>query len=140
MMLRRPTRRRRGVSTVEFAICVPVLLTVIFAIVEYSRVLQIQHGIREAAFEGARAGVALDAATSDVTTAASNIINALGIHGASVTVTPNPIAYTSPTVTVSVSAVPASSGWFVKFFTGSMSITSTISLDREVQAVSVTGS
>jgi Flp pilus assembly protein TadG len=136
----RQLRSRRGAAAVEFALCVPALFTVLFAIVEYSRVLQIQHAVRQAAFEGARAGVALDAATSDVTTAASTIINSLGITGASVGVTPNPLAYTSPTVTVTVSAVPASNGWFVRFFTGSMSITSTISLDREVQAVSVTGS
>jgi Flp pilus assembly protein TadG len=139
-MLRRRTRRRRGASAVEFALCVPVLLLVLFAIVEYSRVLQIQNAVRQAAFEGARAGVALDAVTSDVTTAANNIINALGIKGATVTVTPNPISYTTQTVTVAVSAVPASNGWFVRFFTSGMSITSTISLDREVQAVSVTGS
>jgi Flp pilus assembly protein TadG len=117
---------------------VPALLTVLFAIVEYSRVLQIQNAVRQAAFEGARAGVALDAATSDVTTAANSIVNALGIQGATVTVSPNPISYTSQTVTVTVSAVPASNGWFVKFVTAGTSISSTISLDREVQAVSVT--
>ncbi len=138
-MLRRRTRRR-GAAAVEFALCVPVLLTVLFAIVEYSRVLQIQHAVRQAAFEGARAGVVLDAATSDVTTAANNIVNALGITNATVTVSPNPISYTSQTVTVTVSAVPANNGWFVRFFTSGMSISSTITLDREVQAVSVAGS
>jgi Flp pilus assembly protein TadG len=139
-MPRRRTRRRRGAAAVEFALCVPVLLTVLFAIIEYSRVLQIQHAVRQAAFEGARAGVALDAAASDATTSASNITSALGIQGATVTVSPNPLSYSSQTVTVTVSAVPANNGWFVKFFTSGMSISSTISLDREVQAVSVAGS
>ncbi len=139
-MPRRPARLRRGAACVEFAICVPVLLLVLFAAVEYSRVLQIQQAVRQAAFEGARAGVALDASTSDVTTAANNILNALTIKGATVSVNPNPISYTTPSLTVTVSAVPANNGWFVRFMTSGMTISSSISLDREVQAVSVTGS
>ena len=139
-MPRRCARKRHGATTVEFAICVPVLLLVLFAAVEYCRVLQIQQAVRQAAFEGARAGVALDAASSDVTTAANNILSALSISGGTVTVTPNPIAYTTPSLTVTVSATPASNGWFVRYLTAGMLISSTISLDREVQAVSVTGS
>jgi len=132
---RRPCRRR-GAATVEFALCVPIFFVCMFAIVEFSRVLQVQQGVRQAAFEGARAGLALDAATSDATTAATNVVTALGIKNATITVTPNPLAYTSSTISVTVSATMASNTWFLRFMAGATPISSTITLDREVDAIS----
>lgn len=132
--------KRRGAATVELAFCLPILFTVVFAILEFSRNLQIQQTVREAAFEGARAGIALDASTSDVTNAATVITNVAAINNPQITVTPNPLTYSSPTITVSVSTKPADNGWFLKFFNSSSVISATITLNREVQAISVTGS
>jgi len=131
---------RRGSTTVELALCVPIMLTVIFAILEFSRALQLQQSVRQAAFEGARAGVALDAVTSDVTNAATAIASIVGITNPTITVAPNPLSYGSTTVTVTVSTTPASNGWFLRFFNTSSVISSTITLDREVQSISVPGS
>ncbi|HEX3725986.1 MAG TPA: hypothetical protein VHV08_07070, partial [Pirellulales bacterium] len=85
----------------------------------------------------ARAGVAIDATASDATTAATNITSALGIKSPTITVTPNPMSYTTSTITVTVSASPSTNGWFTKFFTGSGNISCAITLNREVQGVSV---
>ncbi len=130
---------RRGATTVEMAFCVPIVLTVIFAILEFSRNLQLQQSVRQAAFEGARAGVALDAVTSDVTTAATSIASIVGIKSPTITVVPNPLTYGSTTVSVTVSTTPASNGWFLRFFNKTSVISSTITLNREVQAISVPG-
>jgi Flp pilus assembly protein TadG len=136
----RPFRmRRRGAMTVEFALCAPILFAVIFSIIEFSRAMQLQHSVRQAAFEGARAGVPMDAATSDVTTAATNIANAVGISSPTITIVPNPIAYSSQTVTVTVSTTPRSNGCFIYYFAGNNPISATITLNREVQAVNVAG-
>jgi Flp pilus assembly protein TadG len=129
-------RQRRGAVLVEFALCVPILLTVMFAIVEFSRVLQVQQAVRQAAFEGARAGLTLDAATSDVTNASTSALALVGVKNGTITSTPNPLTYTSSTISVTVSAVGQTNGWFAKFFTGGKTLTSTITLNREVQAVS----
>ena len=115
--------------------CVPILFLIAFAIVEFSRALQLQETVRQAAFEGARAGLALDAVTSDATTAAQNICNAVGVNGATITVTPNPLSYTSQTIGVTVSVSPSNNHFFTRFVTGS-TIQSSITLDREVQAIS----
>ncbi len=131
--------KRRGAATVELAICLPVLITFVFAILEFSRNLQLHQTVREAAFEGARAGIALDAATSDVTTAATAITNCASIRNPTITVVPNPLTYTSPTVSVTVSTTPATNGWFLRFFNSGSVISATITLNREVQAVSVPG-
>ncbi|HEX7449940.1 MAG TPA: TadE/TadG family type IV pilus assembly protein [Pirellulales bacterium] len=131
--------KRRGAATVELAICLPVLITFVFAILEFSRNLQLHQTVREAAFEGARAGIALDASTSDVTSAATAITNCAAIQNPAITVVPNPLTYTSPTVSVTVSTTPATNGWFLRFFNSSSVISATITLNREVQAVSVPG-
>lgn len=136
---RHAARERRGTATVELAICLPVLITFVFAILEFSRNLQLHQTVREAAFEGARAGIALDASTSDVTSAATAITNCAAIQNPTISVAPNPLTYTSPTVSVTVSTTPASNGWFLMFFNSSSVISATITLNREVQSVSAPG-
>lgn len=48
------TRRRRGASVVEFALVAPVLLLVVFAMVEFGRAIMVQQALTNAAREGAR--------------------------------------------------------------------------------------
>lgn len=131
-------RQRRGAAMVELAICLPILFTVVFAILEFSRNLQIHQSVREAAFEGARAGIALDASTSDVTSAATAITSAVAIQNPHIE--PSAFTYTSPTITVTVWTTPGDNGWFLSFFNSSSKISATITLNREVQSVSVAGS
>ncbi len=128
---------RQGGATVEFAICAPILFMFLCAVVEFGSVYQLQQTVREAAFEGARAGVALDAATSDVTTAATSITQTIGIINPTITINPNPLTYTSPTITVTVSVNLGKNAWLLWFFSGTTSISGTITLTREVQGVSV---
>lgn len=137
---RTAARQRRGAAMVELALCLPILFTVVFAILEFSRNLQIHQTVREAAFEGARAGIALDATTSDVIDAATIITNVAAINNPQITVNPAQLSYTSPTVSVTVSTTAASNGWFLMFFNSSSVISATITLNREVQSVSFAGS
>ena len=130
---------RRGATVVEFSICFPILLAFVFGTIEFSRVLQLQHTIRLAAFEGARAGIPLDSTTADVQNRTQGILQAVRIPNAQTTITPNPLAYASPTVTVTVSADPAQNAWLIWFVTAGHPLTSTITLQREVLAVSVPG-
>lgn len=44
----------RGSATVEFAMVLPILLLFIFGIIEFGRVLSVQHLLNTAAREGAR--------------------------------------------------------------------------------------
>jgi len=129
--------KRRGATVVEFAICFPILLAFVFGTIEFSRVLQLQHTIRLAAFEGARAGVPLDSTTTDVTTKTQSILSAVRITNSTTTIAPNPIVYASPTITVTVSADPAQNKWVTWFVTAGHPLSSTITLNREVLAVSV---
>jgi Flp pilus assembly protein TadG len=125
----RSQQNRRGSSVVEFALCAPVLFAV--------RMLQIQHTVRQAALEGARAGINLDASTSDVSTAVTNITGVIGIVNPTVTINPNPLQWASTTITVTVSANAGQNGWLLWFFTAGSPISATITMAREINAVSV---
>ena len=135
-MPRRQPPNRRGAVLVEFALCVPVLLLSMFAIIEFCRVLELQHAVRQAAFEGARAGLTLDSTTSGVQTAATSALAAVGVTNGTITISPNPLTYTSPTVSVTVSVPGYGHGWYTHFFAGASAVSATIVLDREVQSIS----
>ena len=134
---KRQTKKRRGATSVEFALCLPVLLTFVFGILEFSRVTQLQQSARLAAFEGARAGISLNATNADVTAAVNKVMSAISIANYTTTITPTTLAYTSNTVTVSVAIPPSQNAWIVKFVPSSQTITATITLNREIQAISV---
>lgn len=50
------SREERGATLVEFALVLPVILLLVFGMIEFGRVLNAQIVIRNAAREGARAG------------------------------------------------------------------------------------
>ena len=58
-MKRRFLRRERGATTVEFAIIAILLLTLVFAIIEFGILIFDQHVLTNASREGARAGVVM---------------------------------------------------------------------------------
>lgn len=130
-------QRRRGATTVEFALCLPILLAFVFGILEFSRVTQLQQSVRLATFEGARAGITLNATTSDVQSAVDHVMSALSIANYQTTITPNPLAYSSTSITVKVSLDPTQNAWITWFTKNTNTIDATVTLLREVQAVSV---
>jgi Flp pilus assembly protein TadG len=141
--------RRRAAAAVEFAICASVLVTVMFAIIEFSRLLQIQHAVRQAALEGARTGITLDATTATTQAQATNILSMAGLTASSPpTVTAvaadgststSSLAYASTGVSVTVSVDPAGNSWYKYFLPAGTLIKATVTLQREVNAISVPG-
>lgn len=128
---------RRGATTVEFALCLPILLAFVFGIMEFSRITQLQQSVRLATFQGARAGIPLNASTSDVQTEVNAVMSAMSISKFQTTISPNPLTYTSASVTVTVALDPTQNAWITWFARSSNTIDASITLLREVQAVSV---
>ena len=54
MMRRRTTKGERGAAAVEFALIVPLLVVLVFGVIEFGRVLNVQISLSGAAREGAR--------------------------------------------------------------------------------------
>jgi Flp pilus assembly protein TadG len=101
--------RRRGGAAIEFALILPVLVTLLFGIIEYGWVFLQQANVVAAVREGVRLGVtyatddtpaADDAATARVT----SVLNQYGFDASTATIS---AAYSgaSPNMTLTVTAV-----------------------------------
>jgi Flp pilus assembly protein TadG len=97
---KRPARGDDGVAAIEFAIILPVLLLILFAIIDMGRMLQQQIQLTEAAREGARLG-ALSGTTTDVKNKVQSIVGA----GITLTYPTGPALCTSASVAGSDSVV-----------------------------------
>src|SRR4051812_11308365 len=84
--------RRCGATLVEFAICLPVLLVMVFGSIELCRLNMLRHGATQAAYEAARRGIVPGATTTQVRTVASDLLDALLVSGYTVDVNPSTIS------------------------------------------------
>lgn len=81
----RPAPRDRGAAAVEFALLLPMLLLLLFGIIDFGRALNAQITLTQAAREGARLAALGKSNVVSGTQAA-----AIGLTGVGVTVTPSP--------------------------------------------------
>ncbi|TYL51631.1 hypothetical protein FXB39_07505 [Nocardioides sp. BGMRC 2183] len=73
----------RGAAAVEFALILPVLLLLVFGIINFGDMLSVRQGVSQAAAEGARAAAVTPGDTEAKKDAARAAVNdALGAHGA----------------------------------------------------------
>lgn len=125
---------RRGAAVVEFAIVAPVLLLLVFGMIEYGRLVMVQQVITNATREGARSAVLDGATTTGVTTIVNDFLTASRVSGAIVTVTPSPpssAAFGDP-VTVSVQVPFSQVSWLpTPMFLSSTTLSATTVMRRE---------
>jgi len=121
---------RRGATTVELALVLPVLFLVIFASFEFSRLNMLKHLADAAAYEGAREGIIIGATTNDVEAQANVILAAGYAVGATITTTPTTITDDTTDVQVDVS-IPVSGNFWVMPAYASGAITGSCRLSTE---------
>ena len=132
MTIRNAKRRRRGATTVEFAVVLPLLLLFVFAGLEFSRANMLRNTIANAAFEGARSGIIPGASASDARAAAQGLLDMLQVNDSTISISPTTINNQTETVTVTVTTPMSMANHYVtpKFFLGD-SLTASITLPRE---------
>jgi Flp pilus assembly protein TadG len=98
-------RKRRGAAVVEFAIVAPLFFLLVFAMIEYGRMVMVSQIITNASREGARQAVLDGATNSEVTSAVDEFLEMSSIQGAEVETVPADISAAAygEAVTVSVS-------------------------------------
>jgi Flp pilus assembly protein TadG len=122
---------------VEFALVVPVFITIVFGILEVSRALMVQHLLTNAARAGARAGIIEGASNTTINSAVSSALTNMGISGDTVTVEINDnvadASTANPTdeITVLVSVPVSNISWLPVPLFLSGSITGKYTLRRE---------
>lgn len=98
----RPTRDDTGAAAVEFALVLPVLLLVVFGIVDAGRMLNMQLALTQAAREGVRV-TALGGSDADAVARATEAL--FPVTGATVAVnTSCPVPPTTPATTAQLTA------------------------------------
>ena len=97
-------RRRRGAAVVEFAVVLPLLLTILFGIIEYGWVFMVRQTLQTAAREGCRLAVLQTSVTpyANVTERVATVMGPTGLSSYTVTMTHASDATPVETVVVSV--------------------------------------
>ncbi len=128
---RRKTRSlRRGSTTVELALTLPILFMFVFAAIEFGRANMIRHTAMNAAYEGARAGIIPGANAATVQQTAENTLAVVGVSG-TVTVTPAVIQDTDTIVTVDISIPFDANSYLAPFFLSGQNLQASCTLNRE---------
>lgn len=65
---------RRGVAAVEFAVCLPVIVLLVFGSIEASSFIFLKQSLNVAAYEGIRESIRLGSANTDGVDRAQNIL------------------------------------------------------------------
>ncbi|MEO9595648.1 TadE family protein [Rhodopirellula bahusiensis] len=83
--VRRPSRRRSGVATVEFAVCLPVLILLVFGSIEASSMIFLKQSLNVAAYESTREAIRDGRSNADAAARARTILDSRGIVGYRIT-------------------------------------------------------
>ena len=106
----RRSNRARGAAVVEFAVVLPLLLTILFGIMEYGWVFMVRQTLQTAAREGTRIAI-LQTSTSPYTlvlTRVADVMAPTGLTGYSVSMTHATVADPVETITVTIPYIEVS--------------------------------
>ena len=88
----RNKQRRNGGAVVEFAIVAPLLILLVFGLIEYARIEMVLQTMNSAAQEACRAGVVPGSTSADVSAAASDSLKGGLVSSFNVSVAPAEVA------------------------------------------------
>lgn len=126
------TQIRTGALAVEMALCLPLLLMLLFGCYEMSRANMILHATESAAYEGARVGILPGATKEKITLAASQILRTIGISDFEIEVSPAVIQRDTPDVEVTVRVPFAKNTSIPTMFIKNPTFRGVCSLTREI--------
>ncbi len=123
-------RNRRAVAAAELAVCLPMIVLLVLAMIESCTMIFLKQSLTVAAYEGARTALEDQATSNDVRRSGQQVLTERRVNGAAVTVTPDDIQSLSPGQYISVTVTaPADSNSAIpgSFFRGrALSATATM--------------
>lgn len=127
MMRCRPNRsaQRPGVAAVEFAVCLPVLVLIVFASIEACTMVFLKESLTVAAYEGSRVAVQPAATEAAIVARCQEVLAERNVAGASVELVP-PLLAEAPAgepLEVRVSAPCSANAVIPVWFYGSSTMT-----------------
>lgn len=119
---------RAGAAIVEFAVVLPILLLCFSTMIEITRILLLQNSADTACFEGARCAMVPGAKPEEAVVAAHTLLQAAGLRGSSVSVSPDVITEDTALIIVSVEVPVKKNAWITPFWFLPNSISSHVAL------------
>ena len=103
---------RSGVAATEFAVCLPVIVLLVLAVIESCTMIFLKQSLTIAAYEGVRTALEDNAAGTDVVRSGQQILTERRVRGGTITINPLNFPALNPgqfiTVTVTAPADPNS--------------------------------
>lgn len=131
MIHNRSKKRRWASATVEMAVVTPLLLTMLFGIIEYGWVFSVKQGLVTAAREGARTAALPGSTDEDIEQRVSEYLNPLGLT--TYTVALSRATPSDPTETVDITIPYSDVSLLGNFFGGRNSdLKASCSMRKEV--------
>ncbi len=131
---KRAKKKRLGAAVVEFALIVPIFLTLVFGIIEFGRLMMVQQVLVNASREGARRAVLEGATVADVTQEVSNYLSSSSINvpSESIVVSPDPTSiFNNENISVSISIPFSSVSWMPPlFYSGDLQANTTMRSEK----------
>ncbi|MFK7768355.1 MAG: TadE/TadG family type IV pilus assembly protein [Mariniblastus sp.] len=90
-------RIRKGAAIIEMAICLPVLLLIVFGTIELSTSIFLKQTLTSAAHEGALTGMRVNATEQQIIDRVEGVLAARAIDGCTVSVSPSGTAFSDLT-------------------------------------------
>ncbi|MBT5017552.1 pilus assembly protein [Planctomicrobium sp.] len=118
-------------TTVEFALVLPLALFIVFGLVEFSRVNMIRNTMQNAAYEGARAGILRGGSVNKAKREAKAILATINIKNPRVRVTPDTITNETPEVEVKITVQLGDNMWVTPKYFANTRMVKSFTLTRE---------
>jgi len=81
-------RKRGGVAAAEFAVCLPVIVLLVLAMIESCTMIFLKQSCSIAAYEGARTALLENAAADDIRRTSQLVLTERRVKGGTVTISP----------------------------------------------------
>jgi Flp pilus assembly protein TadG len=126
------TQKRRGVATVELAVCLPVLLLLVVGAIESSNFIFLKQAVTVAAYEAAAVSTRAGGTAADGQQRAQQILTARSIDSTTISFSPDPTqAGRGTLVSVEVSAPVAANSIGLDWFYDEQTVTASVSMVRD---------
>jgi Flp pilus assembly protein TadG len=80
---------RGGVAAAEFAVCLPVIVLLVLAMIESCTMIFLKQSLTVAAYEGVRTALEQDTVATDVRRTSQQILTERRVRGGTITISPN---------------------------------------------------
>jgi len=88
----RSLNRRRGAAVVEFAVCLPLIVLIVFGGIEAANMLFLRQTLVQAAYEGVKTAVKVEGTSAQATASAQAVVDGRRLKNVSISISPSDLA------------------------------------------------